>query len=353
MASYGSQLLEWLHNYIFPAEEVFKDDKKAREGARFFLKQLLREGTTTAGVYSSVHKTATDILFEEAEALDMRMIMGKCLVDRNGPENYASYDTPESAYNDCKELITKWHGRKRLSYALTPRFAPSCTRELLSVVSLLKKEHPDVYCQTHLCENHNEIKWVKELFPECKTYLDIYDHFKLLGEKTILGHCLHLTEQDFKRLHATKSVLCPCPPSNFFLGSGFYKFDQALKFHARTALASDVGAGNSFSMLKAMEEGYKMAELQGFQLSPLAAFYLTTLGNAKALSLDDKIGSFDAGKEADFIVLDLKSTPLIEYRMQFTHSIIDKLFVLMMMGDDRTISETYIHGKKQYSKQTD
>lgn len=344
VASYGEQLLEWLHDYIFPGEAEYSGKDLAQERAEIFLKELLRNGTTTASVYCSIAKESAEALFAAARRLNLRLLAGKVMMDRNGPEGM-SLATPASDYHDSRELIEKWHGQGRLSYVVTPRFAPACTEADLQAASRLLQEYPGVYLQTHLCENHHEIDWVLELFPERRSYLDVYDHYGLVGKQTLFGHSLHLEDEDFRRVKETGAVLCPCPPSNFFLGSGLFKFAKAKEYQIRVALGTDLGAGNTFSMLKAMEEAYKMAELQDYSLSPFEAFYLATLGGARALSLEDKIGNFKAGKEADFLVLDLKSTPFLEFRMQFARTLQDKLFVQMMMGDDRSVRETYVYGE--------
>jgi guanine deaminase len=244
----------------------------------------------------------------------------------------------------ARRSLKKWHGKARLAYAVTPRFAPGSSEADLTAAARLLKEYPGVYLQTHLCENKNEVAWVRELFPERKSYLDVYDYYGLLGEKTLLGHSLHIDDEDFKRAKETGSVLCPCPPSNFFLGSGFFKFAKAKEYQVRTALGTDMGGGNAFSMIKAMEMAYTMAQLQGYALSPFEAIYLTTLGGARALSMEDKIGNFAAGKEADFLIINLKSTPFLKFRMQFARTLRDQLFVQMVMADDRAIQETHVFG---------
>lgn len=343
VASYGEQLLEWLQDYIFPGEAEYADLALAQERAQVFLKELLRRGTTTASVYCSLAKESADALFTVAQRLNLRLLAGKVMMDRNGPAGM-KLATPEADYHDCRELIEKWHGKGRLAYVVTPRFAPACSEADLLAASRLVQEYPGLYVQTHLCENHHEMAWVRELFPERKSYLDVYDHYGLVGERTLLGHSLHLEDEDFRRVKEAGAVLCPCPPSNFFLGSGLFKFAKAKEYQTKVALGTDLGAGNTFSMFKAMEEAYKMAQLQGYSLSPFEAFYLVTLGGARALSLEDKIGNFQGGKEADFLILDLKSTPFLEFRMQFARTLRDKLFVQMMLGDDRAIRETYVSG---------
>lgn len=343
VASYGEQLLEWLHDYILPGEGEYADEARARERAQVFLKELLRRGTTTASVYCSLAKESAEALFSAAHGLNLRLVAGKVMMDRNGPEGMP-LATPASDYHDSQELIEKWHGQGRLAYAVTPRFAPACSEADLQAAACLLKEYPGLYLQTHLCENHHEIAWVRELFPERKSYLEVYDHYGLVGERTLLGHSLHLEDEDFRRVKEAGAVLCPCPPSNFFLGSGLFKFALAREYQVKVALGTDLGAGNTFSMFKAMEEAYKMAQLQGYSLSPFEAFYLVTLGGARALALDDKIGNLQAGKEADFLILDLKSTPFLKFRMPFARTLQDQLFMQMMLADDRAIRETYVYG---------
>jgi guanine deaminase len=344
IASYGEQLLEWLNNYVFPTERKFFDKKHAESIAFFFLKELLRNGTTTAAIYSSVHEASVEALFECAEKLNMRVLTGKTMMDRNAPSYLL--DTPQKAYDESKRLIQKWHNRNRLSYVVTPRFAPTSTEEQLKVSSTLLKEFKDVYLQTHISENINEIKWVKELYPWSKNYTDVYDHFELLGERSIFGHGIYLFDEEFQRFHDTKSVIAWCPTSNFFLGSGVFNLGKARKFQTRMGIGTDVGGGSSFSMLQTLKAAYKAATIQNLKLSPLESFYYLTLGNARALSLDDKIGNFVVGKEADFIVLDLECTPLITSKMAQAKSLEDQLFNLLVLGDDRAIHATYILGKK-------
>lgn len=344
IGAYGEQLLEWLQGYIFPSEEKFSNPEYARAGTAFFLDELLRNGTTSAAVFSSSHKLATDILFEEAESRGMRIIAGKTMMDRNGPD--ALLDTPESAYSDSRELIEKWHGRGRLMYAVSPRFAPTSTPEQLEVAGQLVREYPNLYMQTHLAENVHEVELVRRLFPDAKDYLDIYDRFGLLGRQSVFGHAIHLSDREFGRIAETGSVAAWCPTSNFFLGSGIFDYARAKRMDAMVALATDVSAGTSFSMLATLNEAYKGTAVRAeTKLSALDAFYLVTYGAARALSLQDRIGNFVPGKEADFIAVNLNSTPLMQYRMRTADSLAEKLFVLMTLGDDRCIEKTYVAGK--------
>ena len=351
VAVYGEQLLGWL-NAIIPEEEVYKIPEVAAERAKLFLKECLRAGTTTMVAYGSWAKESVDALFSEAERLNMRMVAGKIMADRNMP-NGISTTNPGDDYSDSAELIQRWHGRSRLSYAVTPRFAISSTPEDLEAAGRLMRENPGVYMQTHLCENKNEIAFTLELFPGRKSYLDVYDHYGLVGDRSIFGHCIHLVDEEFARIKETRAVLCPNPPSNMFLGSGLFQFAKAKEYGIRLAMGTDFGAGNTFSMLNSLENAYKMAQLQGYSLSPLEGFYLGTLGGARALSMDYKVGNFETGKEADFVVLDTACTPFISWRMEHAKTPLEKLFVLMMLGDDRAVEHTYVYGEKVHSRDHD
>lgn len=349
VAVYGEQLLGWL-DQIIPEEEVYKIPEVAAERARLFLKECLRSGTTTMAAYGSWAKESVDALFAEAERLNLCMVAGKVMADRNMPNGITLTD-PESDYAESSELISRWHGRSRLAYAVTPRFAIGSTPEDLEAAGRLLREHPDVYLQTHLAENINETSLALELFPGRKSYLDVYDHYGLVGKRSIFGHCIHLGDDDFDRIHAAGSVLCTNPPSNFFLGSGLFNFTKAREHGVKVAMGTDFGAGNTFSMLRSMENAYKMAQLQGYSLSPFEAFYLATLGGARALSLEDRLGNFEPGKEADFVVLDTSCTPFIAWRMQQASSPLEKLFVLMMLGDDRAVRQTYVYGAAVHQRE--
>ncbi|HZX52569.1 guanine deaminase [Pseudomonas sp. XK-1] len=348
IASYGEQLLDWLNTYTFPTEKQFEDKAHAADVAGIFLKELLRNGTTTALVFGSVHKQSVDAFFEAAEALNLRMIAGKVLMDRNAPEYLT--DTPESGYADSKELIERWHGKGRLHYAVTPRFAPTSTPEQLSLAGKLLGEYPDLYMHTHLSENRQEIEWVKQLFPERSGYLDVYDHFKLIGPRAVFAHGVHLCDAECQRLAETGSAVAFCPTSNLFLGSGLFDLNKLEAHGVRVGLGTDVGAGTSFSQLQSLNEAYKIMQLQGKKLDPFKSLYLATLGGAEALYLDDRIGNFAPGKDADFVVLDYNATPLISYRMQQARSLDEKLFALTMLGDDRAIKETFAAGVSVHAR---
>ena len=348
IASYGEQLLDWLNTYTFPTEQQFADKAHASDVAGIFLKELLRNGTTTALVFGTVHKQSVDAFFEAAEALNLRMIAGKVLMDRNAPDYLT--DTPESGYTDSKELIERWHGKGRLHYAVTPRFAPTSTPEQLTLAGKLLGEYPDLYMHTHLSENRKEIEWVKALFPERKGYLDVYDHYKLIGARSVFAHGVHLCDDECKRLAETGSAVAFCPTSNLFLGSGLFDLNKLEEHGVRVGLGTDVGAGTSFSQLQSLNEAYKVMQLQGKKLDPFKSLYLATLGGANALYLDDKLGNFESGKDADFVVLDYNATPLISYRMQQAKTLDEKLFALTMLGDDRAVKETFAAGQSVHRR---
>lgn len=342
IASYGEQLLDWLNTYTFPTEQQFEDKAHASDVAAIFLKELLRNGTTTALVFGSVHPQSVDAFFEQADKLNLRMIAGKVLMDRNAPDYLT--DTAESGYAESKALIERWHGKGRLHYAVTPRFAPTSTPEQLELAGKLLGEYPDLYMHTHLSENRKEIEWVKELFPERKGYLDVYDHHQLIGPRAVFAHGVHLCDDECNRLAETGSAVAFCPTSNLFLGSGLFDLNKLEEHGVRVGLGTDVGAGTSFSQLQSLNEAYKVMQLQGKKLDPFKSLYLATLGGANALYLDDKLGNFLPGKDADFLVLDYNATPLMSYRMQQAKSLEERLFALTMLGDDRAVKETFAAG---------
>jgi len=348
VAAYGAQLLDWLENYTFPTEREFSDPNKARRVAELFLDELLRNGTTTALAIATVHETSVDAYFTAARTRRMRMICGKVLMDRNAPDYLL--DTPETGYRESKALIERWHGKGRLSYAVTPRFAPTCSDEQLTRAGQLLREHPDVYLHTHLAENLDEVKWVKELFPMCSGYLDVYDHFGLLGRHSIFAHCIHLNAAEFALLHKTGSGIAFCPTSNLFLGSGLFNLTRAENKKVNVGFGTDTGAGTSFSLLQTINEAYKTQQLRGHPLSALKSLYLATLGGARTLDLDGVIGNFEPGKEADFVVLDYRSTPILALRLERCNRLADKLFVLAILGDDRAVKATYVLGKEAYRR---
>jgi guanine deaminase len=343
IASPGAQLLDWLDNYTFPAERRFTDPAYARETADFFLAELLRNGTTTALVFGTVHKESADAFFAAAAAKNLRMIAGKVLMDRNCPEYLR--DTPESGYADSAELIEKWNGRERLNYAITPRFAVTSSNRQLELAGKLAREYPAVRIHSHLAESTAEVAWVRELFPSSRSYLDVYDHFGLLRENAVYAHCIQLDDDDRLRMAESGATAAFCPTSNLFLGSGLFDVAAADRAGLRFAVATDVGGGTSLSILRTLSEAYKVAQLRGHFLSPLRAFYLATLGGARALGLANTIGNFAPGKEADFVVLNMESTPLAARRAKHTRTLAEQLFALVMLGDDRAVAQTYVMGQ--------
>ena len=344
IASYGEQLLEWLENYTFPFERQFSDLEHGKNVAEFFLSQLLEAGTTTALVFGTVHKASVDAFFTVAQQKKLRMICGKVLMDQNCPD-YLS-DTAQTGYDDSKALIEKWHNTDRLQYAITPRFAPTCSTEQLNKAGQLLAEHPSVYLHTHLSENKAEIAWVEALFPDSTSYLDVYDKSKLLGRRSVFAHGVHLHDEECQRLGETNSAIAFCPSSNLFLGSGLFNLQQAQKFDVNVGLGSDIGAGTTFSMLSTINEGYKTQQLRQEKLSPFQSLYLATLGGARALDLEGTVGNFTQGAEADFVLLDYHATPLMARRMQHCTTLSEKLFILSMLGDERHVKATHIMGER-------
>ncbi|WP_297351722.1 guanine deaminase [Paraburkholderia sp.] len=349
IASPAPGLLPWLDTYTFPTERRFADPAYAQDTASFFVEELLACGTTTALVYCTVHKESADALFTESEARNLRMVAGKVLMDRNCPEFLR--DTAQSGYDDSAELIGRWHNRGRQMYALTPRFAPTSTEAQLEACGVLAREHADVFIQSHVAENTDEVKWVADLFPGHRSYLDIYDHYGLLRRRAVYGHCIHLDAEDRKRMAQTGTVASHCPTSNLFLGSGLFDFDKADEAGMPIALATDVGGGTSFSMLQTMNEAHKVARLTGHHLTATRMFWLATAGAAEALDLADKVGTLAPKSEADFIVLDPQATPLLARRTGRTESLEELLFAFALLGDDRAIFETYAAGKRVHQRE--
>lgn len=348
IGSYGEQLIEWLNDYAFVAEQAFESEEHARSVARVFLQESLRAGTTTSAAFCTVHPQSVDAFFEESARLGMRNIAGKVLMDRNAPA--ALLDTPQSGYDQSKVLIERWHGRDRQLYAVTPRFAPTSSPEQLEMTGSLWREHPGTLLQSHVSENQNEIDWVRELYPKAAGYLDVYDGYGLLGPGAILGHGIHLQEHEWQRCWETGTAIAHCPTSNLFLGSGLFDFSTARREErpVHVGLATDVGAGTSLSMLQTMNEAYKVAQLRGFSLSALHAFCLATRGSAEALGIEEQVGTLAVGSEADLVVLDPRSTPLMEFRTRSCEDLEELLFVLMTLGDDRAVRATYVAGERQY-----
>ena len=343
IGSYGGHLLEWLNRYTFPTEAKFADPAHARMIAKAFFDELLHNGTLCALIFSTIHHDATDIFFAEAERRGFRGIIGKAMMDRNAPE--ALLETARDSYEQSRALIQKWHGRGLLRYAITPRFAPTSTPELLECAGQLKREFPDTYVHTHISENKAEVQWVHELFPEAE-YADVYDRYGLLGEQTVLAHGVYLNDEELDLLSRRGTRIAHCPNSNLFLGSGLFPLHHVLDANVIVGLGSDIGAGTTPSLFTAMADAYKVQQVQGISLSPFQLWYLATLGGARALSLDEETGSLEAGKAADFLVLNLRATPLIALRSERASSVEDLLAGLIFMGDDRVVQRAFIAGRE-------
>ncbi len=341
----GKRLIEWLNEYTFAAEGQFADVDHAREVAGVFLDACLAHGTTTASVYCTVHPQSVDAFFTAAEARGLRMIAGKTLMDRHAPA--ALLDTAQRGYDESRALIERWRGKGRLGYAVTPRFAATSTPGQLELAGALLAEYPDAWCQTHISEQHEEVAWIAKLFPERRDYLDVYDHYGLIGPRTLLGHGIHLTEREWSRCHDAGATVVHCPTSNAFLGSGLFDWALAKKPSrpASVALATDVGGGTTLSMLATMGAAYQNATMGGHELTSVRALYLATRGAAGALHLEDTIGSIAPGLEADLAVLDLACDPLMRLRMRHCRDIEEVLFVLMTLADSRSVRTTYVMGE--------
>ncbi|MGV0035667.1 MAG: guanine deaminase [Candidatus Azotimanducaceae bacterium WSBS_2022_MAG_OTU7] len=342
IGSYGEQLLDWLNKYTFPAEARYADEAYATTSAVAFLNSLLDAGTTTALVFATSHLGATDQLFTAAHKKGMRLIAGKVLMDQNALAELL--DTAAGGIADSETLINKWHGKGRLGYAVTPRFAGSSSVQQLQLAGELHKKYPDTWVQTHLSENRDETDWTAQIHPEASDYLNAYEKYELVGERSVFAHCIHLTESERSRLAQAGGKVAFCPSSNMFLGSGLLDLEQLRRDGIDVSLATDVGAGTSLSMLRTMGDAYKVCQLRGQSLSAMEAFAMATLGNAQCLHLDQHIGNFEVGKEADFLMLDPNATNLSSRRTRFSETIEAELFVLMTIGDERMVAATYVEG---------
>jgi guanine deaminase len=345
VASWAGQLLDWLNTYTFPEEIRYADTAHARAMASKFYDQLLDHGTTTAMAYCSVHKTSAEAYFEEAAKRNMCMIGGRVLMDRNAPDGLL--DTPQSGYDDSKALIEKWHGVGRAHYAITPRFAITSTPEQMEMAGILAAEHWTCFVQTHLSEHHDEIAYTAELYPHARDYLDVYESHGLLGPKMFLGHSIHLKDREIGAIAESGSHPVFCPTSNLFLGSGLFDDAKLRKHGIVNAIATDIGGGTSYSMLQTLNEGYKILQLQRQRMHAFRAFYWITRGNAVTLGLQDKIGTLDEGSDADIVVLNSSATPAMALRAERITTLAEELFLMQIMGDDRTIAQTYVAGVPQ------
>lgn len=340
-------LLPWLEHYTFPHEARFADGAYAAAVARFFLDELARNGVTTALTFATSHPASVDALFTEAQRRGLRLITGKVLQDRHSPDGVR--DQTEQSLLDTEALIRRWHGVDRLGYAITPRFAPSCSEAQLRGAGELAAHHPDVWVQSHVAENRDEIAWARALFPDSRSYLSIYDDHGLMRERAVYAHCIHFSEADRSLMRSRGAVAAVCPTSNLFLGSGFFDFAAADRAGFGYGLASDVGGGTSFSpfrtLLAAYEVGREGHAKPGLSLAPERLWWLHTAGAARALGLDGVVGNLQPGCEADFVVLDPKATPLLARRTAQADTLAELLFAMIVLGDDRLIEQTVIAGR--------
>ena len=337
-------LLPWLENYTFPAESKFADPAHATECASFFLDELQRNGVTTALTFATSHPASAEALFAQAHARGLRLITGKCLMDRHAPDGVR--DETEQSLIETEALIRKWHGLGRLGYAITPRFAPSCSAAQLRGAGELAARYPDVWIQSHVAENKDEIKWARELFPASRSYLATYDDFGLMRERAIYAHCIHFDDEDRALMRSTGAAAAVSPTSNLFLGSGFFDYAGADRVGFNYGLASDVGGGTSFSpfhtMLAAYYVGREGQTKTGLSLTPEQLWWQHTGGAAHALGLGGVIGNLAVGCEADFLVLDPKATPLLARKTVEAKNLAELLFSLIVLGDDRVVQRTEI-----------
>ena len=343
IAAYGTQLLEWLNRYTFPVELKYAQSDYASRQAGAFLDQLLAQGTTTALVFATSAANSVDAFFEQAQRRNLRMLSGKVLMDRHAPE--ALCDTPERAYDESAELIERWRGVGRLDYAVTPRFAPTSSEAQLEAAGKLLADYPHTYLHTHLAENVDECVWVADLFPQSRSYLDVYKQSGLVTERAVFAHGIHLDSKDQGCLAEAGSTLCHCPSSNLFLGSGLFSINGALNAGIQVGVGTDVGGGTNLSMLSTLGDAYKVQQMAGEGLTPQQALYLATLGAARALQLDKQIGNFEVGKEADCVLLAPEQIPQLKLRLENPIEIDELIFALMILGDERAVSQTWVMGE--------
>lgn len=345
IASWGKRLIDWLNSYTFPEEMKFSDPAYAAEIAARYLDLTASYGTTTMCSFGTIHPASVSAFFSEAQTRGQRVVIGKTCMDRNAPEGLR--DTPQSAYDDSKALLEKWHGVDRLSYAITPRFSPTSTPEQLAAMGALWGEYPDCLMQTHLSEQLDEIAWVKDIFPEARDYLDTYEAHGLLGENGLYGHAIHLEPREKDRLRDVGAALIHCPTSNTFIGSGLFDMAGLKAAGHRIGLATDTGGGSSFSMLRTMAAAYEIGQLRGTPLHAAHLLWLATAGSAKTLHMEHLIGNLAVGHEADIVVLDLHATAAIAQRADQANDLWEALFTTIMMGDDRSVSDVWIDGKQR------
>lgn len=342
IASWGKRLIDWLNTYTFPEETRLADADYAKAVAETFFDIMPKFGTTTVASYCTSSPVSVDAFFTAASARNMRVAGGKTCMDRNAPDGLS--DTAQRAYDESKALIERWHGVGRNIYAITPRFSPTSTPEQLQVLGDLWAENPSCLMQTHISEQVEEIAWVRDLFPDARDYLDTYERFGLLGARGVYGHAIHLEPREVDQLADVGAAVVHCPTSNTFIGSGL--FDMGLSQRLNVGLATDIGGGSSFSMLRTMAAAYEVGQLRGNPLHPAQLMWLATEGSAQSLHLGGVVGHLGQGAEADICVLDLASTPAIAQRHAQANDIWEALFPTIMMGDDRAIADVWVAGKR-------
>ena len=342
IASWGKQLIDWLNTYTFPQEMRLADTDYARQVADTTFDLALAHGTTTLTSFCTIHPGSVDAWFEGAAARGMAVVGGKTCMDRNAPDGLR--DTVQSAYDDSKALLDRWHGKGRATYAITPRFSPTSTPDQLAALGALWAERPEVLMQTHLSEQLPEIAWVRDLFPQSRDYLDTYEAFGLLGPNGLYGHAIHLEPREIDRLAEVDAAVVHCPTSNTFIGSGLFDMAGLAARGLRIGLATDTGGGSNFSMLRTMAAAYEIGQLRGTPLHPAQLMWLATEGSARSLHMGGQIGHLGVGSAADITVLDLSSTPAIAQRAAQATDIWEALFPTIMMGDDRAVRDVWVGG---------
>ncbi len=348
IASYGTELLDWLNDYTFPAETRFADPERSHAGAELFADALLASGTTSAVVFATAHKVSAEALFESAQRRGMRVITGKVLQDRHSPDGLR--DDVVQAERDCIDLIQRWHGRGRLAYAVTVRFAPTSSPEQLAMAGALCAGDASLYMQTHVAENRDEVRWVHELFPNARSYLGVYADAGLLHPRSVLAHGIWLDDADRAALSESGAQIAHSPSSNLFLGSGLFGWRAMNEAGARVSLATDVGGGTSLSMIRTMADAYKVQALAGQRLTAWVGLHAATRGAARALQLGAEIGSFEPGSTADICVWDWAADPVAQRRMEVARSLHERAFAFMTLADDRNLVATYIDGTQRHAR---
>ena len=347
-ASPADGLLEWLENHTFPEELRFADSAYADEVAVEFFDELVRNGTTSALVYPTVHEVSARKLFEHAHSRNLRMIAGKVLMDNNAPDGLLDGD--DYGYSETASLIRDWHGAGRQKYAIVLRFACTSTHEQMRVCGRLVEEHPEMLFHTHLAETNEEINWVLSMYPFASDYLNVYESYGMVTENSLFAHCIHLSDSECERMADAGAAAVLCPTSNSFLGSGLAKPNRLANFNVASSLGTDIGGGTSFSMLQTMHAMYGIAKLGGEHLEGVQLFYMATLGGARVMGIDQKVGSFDSGKEADFVVLDSGNSKQMKRRLDNATEIEERLFIFAIMGTAENVRETWSMGKRVYAR---